>query len=55
MPAGVTKGLDTPELKKKKHSQFTVMKKPGNKHNLSGAKWAAVVKTESVDAPNVVT
>jgi hypothetical protein len=41
IPAGLTKWLDTPELKKTP-SQFTAMKKPGNKHSLSGTKWAAV-------------
>jgi hypothetical protein len=54
MPAGLTKRLDNPELKKKT-SQFTAMKKPGNKHNFSGVRLAAIVKVDLAVSPDVVT
>jgi hypothetical protein len=47
------KGLDTPELKKV-HSQLTTMKKPGNKHNLSGVKLLLWTMDPAV-ATDVVT
>jgi hypothetical protein len=52
--AGLTKGLQTPELKNTP-SHFTAMKTSGNQYILSGARRAAVVNADPVVAPNVVT
>jgi hypothetical protein len=53
MSAGLTKGLDTCELKKTP-IQFTAMKKPGKKHNFSGMRRAAIVNADPAVAADVV-
>jgi hypothetical protein len=54
MPANLAKGLGIPELRKTP-SQFTVMKKPGNEHNLSGMRRAAVFNADPEVVTNAVT
>jgi hypothetical protein len=51
MPAALTKGPDSPELKKRTPDQFTAMKKPENKHNLSGVRRAAVFSADPAVLP----
>jgi hypothetical protein len=48
-PEGLTKRLDTPELK---NAQFTATKKSGNKHKLSGVR-RVVVNADPAVAPKV--